>query len=88
MTPRPVNVRDETPMAFVRAVVLQATRIRPEQLKELLSRTPKSLKQIALLLGFSSEKTFARAFRRWEGVLPSVFRTTPTTPTTPRNATD
>jgi AraC-like DNA-binding protein len=59
--------------------------VRHQRAKELLSRTPKSLKQIALLLGFSSEKTFARAFRRWEGVLPSVFRTAPTTP---RNATD
>jgi AraC-like DNA-binding protein len=48
--------------------------VRYTRAKELLSRTPKPIKQIALMLGFSSEKTFARAFQRWAGVLPSVFR--------------
>jgi AraC-like DNA-binding protein len=48
--------------------------VRHTRAEELLSRTSKPIKQIALVLGFSSEKTFARAFLRWSGVLPSVFR--------------
>jgi AraC-like DNA-binding protein len=48
--------------------------VRHTRAEELLSRTAKPIKQIALALGFSSEKTFARAFLRWSGVLPSVFR--------------
>ncbi|MEY2874351.1 MAG: hypothetical protein RLZZ373_1722 [Pseudomonadota bacterium] len=48
--------------------------VRHLRAKELLSRTAKPIKQIAQMLGFSSEKTFARAFLRWAGVLPSVFR--------------
>ena len=48
--------------------------VRHLRAKELLSRTAKPIKQIAQMLGFSSEKTFARAFQRWSGVLPSVFR--------------
>jgi AraC-like DNA-binding protein len=48
--------------------------VRHTRAEELLSRTAKPIKQIALVLGFSSEKTFARAFLRWAGVLPSVFR--------------
>ena len=49
--------------------------VRHTRAQELLSRTGKPVKQIALMLGFSSEKTFARAFRRWAGMLPSEFRT-------------
>ena len=48
--------------------------VRHARAKDLLSRTSKPIKQIAQMLGFSSEKTFARAFLRWTGVLPSAFR--------------
>ncbi|MEY2874350.1 MAG: hypothetical protein RLZZ373_1721 [Pseudomonadota bacterium] len=48
--------------------------VRHLRAKELLSRTAKPIRQIAQMLGFSSEKTFARAFLRWSGVLPSVLR--------------
>lgn len=48
--------------------------VRHQLAEELLSRTSRPIKQIALMLGFSSEKTFARAFRRWSGALPSAFR--------------
>ncbi|MEY4907320.1 MAG: hypothetical protein RL260_1038 [Pseudomonadota bacterium] len=48
--------------------------VRQARAEALLRRTSKPIKQIALMLGFSSEKTFARAFLRWAGVLPSAFR--------------
>lgn len=48
--------------------------VRRERASEQLARTAQSIKQIALAIGFSSEKTFARAFRQWTGESPSEFR--------------
>jgi AraC-like DNA-binding protein len=44
---------------------------------EQLSRTSMPVKQVARRAGFHSEKSFARAFRRWVGKSPSDFRATP-----------
>jgi AraC-like DNA-binding protein len=48
--------------------------VRREQAIEQLCRTTHPIKQIALLIGFASEKTFARAFRQWTGESPSDYR--------------
>ncbi len=41
---------------------------------ELLNRSQRSIKQIAALVGFRNEKSFARAFRAWTGLPPQTFR--------------
>jgi len=41
---------------------------------EQLRRTARPVKQIALAVGFTNEKSFARAFRGWTGQAPSDFR--------------
>ncbi|WP_408530080.1 AraC family transcriptional regulator [Paraburkholderia nemoris] len=48
--------------------------VRREQAIEQLCRTTHPIKQIALSIGFASEKTFARAFRHWTGESPSEYR--------------
>jgi AraC-like DNA-binding protein len=48
--------------------------VRREQAIEQLNRTNHPIKQIALSIGFASEKTFARAFRHWTGESPSEYR--------------
>jgi AraC-like DNA-binding protein len=47
---------------------------RRERAIELLHRTNRTVKHIALAVGFRNEKSFARAFRQWTGESPSVFR--------------
>ncbi|NMG74463.1 AraC family transcriptional regulator [Aromatoleum diolicum] len=47
---------------------------RRERAVELLNRTNRPVKQIALAVGFRNEKSFARAFRQWTGESPSGFR--------------
>lgn len=47
---------------------------RREQAIELLRRTARPVKQIALSVGFDNEKSFARAFSQWTGASPSEFR--------------
>jgi AraC-like DNA-binding protein len=42
-----------------------------------LSRSSMPVKQVARRAGFRSEKSFARAFRRWVGMSPSEFRAKP-----------
>ena len=39
-----------------------------------LRRTKRSVKQIALEVGFANEKSFSRAFRQWAGSSPVAFR--------------
>lgn len=48
--------------------------VRQEQAMQLLLRSALPLKQIAAALGFSNEKSFSRAFRRWFGMLPFQYR--------------
>lgn len=48
--------------------------IRKQRAIELLTRTERSIKQIALASGFRNEKSFTRAFRKWTELPPSAFR--------------
>ena len=48
--------------------------VRRDLALELLSDRRKSLQEIALTLGFSEHSSFHRAFRRWTGLSPGVFR--------------
>jgi AraC-like DNA-binding protein len=48
--------------------------VRHAQASELLRRSRKPIKQIALAVGFRNEKSFARAFRGWSGLAPGAFR--------------
>jgi AraC-like DNA-binding protein len=48
--------------------------VRQARATELLRRTRSPVKQIALALGFRSEKSFARAFRQWHGASPGEWR--------------
>jgi AraC-like DNA-binding protein len=48
--------------------------VRRERAGELLLRSAKPVKQVAGLVGFRSEKSFARAFKAWTGLGPAEFR--------------
>lgn len=48
--------------------------VRLERAAEMLSRGQLPLKQVALSVGFTSEKTFSRAFRAWTGRSPGAHR--------------
>jgi AraC-like DNA-binding protein len=48
--------------------------VRHEQAVDQLRRTQRSIKQVALAIGFRNEKSFSRVFRRWTGQSPSEFR--------------
>ncbi len=58
------------------AELLQALQdeVRRERAIDLLCRTDKPIKQVALEVGFSDEKSFARAFREWTGEPPGAYR--------------
>lgn len=47
---------------------------RRERAIELLCRTERRVKQVALEVGFESEKSFARAFKAWTGHTPRAYR--------------
>jgi AraC-like DNA-binding protein len=57
-------------------VSLQALKdeVRQARACELLRRTTQPVRQVALAVGFRSEKSFARAFREWTGTTPGDFR--------------
>ncbi|WP_461429289.1 AraC family transcriptional regulator [Gymnodinialimonas sp.] len=42
--------------------------------EELLSRNDCSIAEVAFLTGFSEQATFSRAFKRWVGTPPAIFR--------------
>lgn len=48
--------------------------VRRERAIELLQTTRMPIKQLARAVGFSSDKSFARAFRAWTSLSPSEFR--------------
>ncbi|MDG4553227.1 MAG: AraC family transcriptional regulator [Candidatus Competibacter sp.] len=48
--------------------------IRRERAVDLLNRTSRPIKQIALAVGFLNEKSFSRAFKHWTGVTPESIR--------------
>lgn len=48
--------------------------VRHAQACESLLRTRRSIKQVALECGFRNEKSFARAFKTWQGCSPGTFR--------------
>ena len=50
--------------------------VRREQAIDLLCRTEKPIKQVALAVGFADEKSFARAFKEWTGETPRDYRRT------------
>lgn len=52
-------------------------KLRMEHACELLHRTDKSIAEIALETGYSSDKTFRRAFKRVTGVQPTTYRSMP-----------
>jgi len=61
-------------LSFGTSVHQRLLKLRIERAKELLSKTDKSLSEIALLAGFCDQPAFARAFRRMERNTPSNWR--------------
>ena len=47
---------------------------RRDKATDLLRRTERPIKQIALAAGFRNEKSFARAFQSWTGSAPTAYR--------------
>ncbi len=48
--------------------------VRKNRARELLLRTVRPIKQVAVAAGFQNEKSFIRAFRVWTGSSPAEFR--------------
>ncbi|MES2424990.1 MAG: AraC family transcriptional regulator [Pseudomonadota bacterium] len=48
--------------------------VRQSRAMELLGRSSRPVKQIAMAVGFGNEKSFARAFRQWTGESPADYR--------------
>ena len=53
---------------------LQQLSVRREHAIELLCRTSRSIKQVALAVEFSNKKSFSRAFCQWTDDTPAAFR--------------
>ena len=49
-------------------------RVRRDLATDLLARTTRSVKQVALAVSFRNEKSFTRAFRQWTGDSPTEYR--------------
>ncbi|RED59353.1 helix-turn-helix transcriptional regulator [Cohnella lupini] len=50
------------------------TQARHEQAREYLADPTLDIKEVAFLIGYEDQNSFYRAFRRWEGVTPSNWR--------------
>jgi AraC-like DNA-binding protein len=48
--------------------------VRRDRAMDLLNRTSRPIKQIALAVGFLNEKSFSRAFKHWTGATPQSIR--------------
>jgi len=48
--------------------------VRRDRAMDLLNRTSRPIKQIALAVGFLNEKSFSRAFKQWTGATPQSIR--------------
>ena len=48
--------------------------VRRDQAMQALRRSSRPIKQVALAVGFRSEKSFSRAFREWTGEAPAEYR--------------
>ena len=48
--------------------------VRRELASELLQRSQRPIKQVALAAGFQNEKSFIRAFKAWTGMTPGAWR--------------
>ena len=53
------------------------TQVRFEMARQLLKDTQLSVSDIAMALGYSRASTFVRAFHRWSGTTPGIWRTRP-----------
>jgi len=49
--------------------------LRMQEAKDLLVRTEISIKDLALILGYNSDQTFSRVFKKLEGITPGEYRT-------------
>jgi AraC-like DNA-binding protein len=61
------GVLGETPLHYL-------TRFRIQRAQRLLRGTSASVAEVALRVGYQTEPAFSRAFKRWVGAAPSVFR--------------
>jgi len=48
--------------------------VRRELATDLLQRSQRPIKQVALAAGFQNEKSFIRAFKGWTGMTPGEWR--------------
>jgi transcriptional regulator GlxA family with amidase domain len=60
--------------SFATSVHQGLIQLRIERAKDLLSRTSKSLVEVALLSGFCDQAAFTRSFSRMEHITPSHWR--------------
>lgn len=63
-------IREETGLSF--PDYLEKTRV--DRALELLQGSRKTIEEIALAVGYASDKSFRRAFKRRTGQSPSAFR--------------
>jgi len=71
-----LSVRSLHRQLLAEAVSLQGLKdeVRRDLATQQLLRTAKPVKQIALAVGFTNEKSFSRAFKGWTGQAPADFR--------------
>jgi len=72
MHPRTLNRRLRDQATSFKTLIDET---RYEIARQLLRDSPLSLLEVALTLGYADESAFSRAFRRWSGTCPAVWRT-------------